>query len=237
MRFSDPLVPGTLLLREKRFLAHVRLDSGEEVIAHTNNSGRMTGCSNPGSRVWLSPADRPGRKLKWTWELVEVAPGVLAGINTILPNKLVAELVVAGRVPELGGGWMIRPEARFGEERSRVDLLLSRGDERVWLEVKNVTLVRDGAAAFPDAPTERGRKHLRELSRMVAAGDRAMLFFVVQRSDAVEVGPADDIDPAYGEALRGAMDAGVEVVSWMASVRPEEVVLDRPLPVRAIFRR
>ena len=100
MRFSDPLVPGTLLLREKRFLAHVRLDSGEEVIAHTNNSGRMTGCSNPGSRVWLSPADRPGRKLKWTWELVEVAPGVLAGINTILPNKLVAELVAAGRVPD-----------------------------------------------------------------------------------------------------------------------------------------
>lgn len=237
MRFLDPLVPGTLLLREKRFLAHVRLDSGEEVIAHTNNSGRMTGCSAPGSRVWLSPADRPGRKLKWTWELVEVTPGVLAGINTILPNKLVAELVSEGRVPELGEGWDIRPEARFGEERSRVDLLLSRGAERVWLEVKNVTLVRDGRAAFPDAPTERGRKHLRELSRMVAAGDRAMLFFVVQRGDAVEVGPADDIDPAYGEALRDAMDAGVEVVSWIAEVRPEEVALDRPLPVRAIFRR
>jgi sugar fermentation stimulation protein A len=232
VRFADPLVSGTLILREKRFLAHVRLDSGETVIAHTNNSGRMTGCSDPGSPVWLSPADRPGRKLKWTWEIVHVGPaGIPAGINTILPNKLVAETIAQGRISELPSDWDIRPEARYGEEGSRADLLLERGADRIWVEVKNVTLVRGRAALFPDAPTARGRKHLRELTRQVESGDRAVLFFVVQRGDADSVGVADDIDPDYGLALRQAAEAGVEILAWRASVSPEEIRLERPLPV------
>jgi sugar fermentation stimulation protein A len=222
-----------LILREKRFLAHVRLDSGDTVVAHTNNSGRMTGCSDPGSVVWLSPADKPGRKLKWTWEIVHVGPnGVPAGINTILPNKLVAEAIAAGRIPQLPSDWDIRPEARYGEEGSRADLLLSETHRKIWVEVKNVTLVRDGEASFPDAPTARGRKHLRELGRQVAAGDRAVLFFVVQRGDASSVGPAEDIDPAYGVAFKEAVDAGVEILAWSASVTPEEIRLARSLPVR-----
>jgi sugar fermentation stimulation protein A len=233
VRFADPLVRGTLILREKRFLAHVRLDSGETVVAHTNNSGRMTGCSDPGSAVWLSPADKPGRKLKWTWEIVHVGPDAIpAGINTILPNKLVAEAIKEGRIPELPANWAIRPEARYGDEGSRVDLLLSQGEQRIWVEVKNVTLVRSGAAAFPDAPSVRARKHLRELSRQVAAGDRAVLVYVVQRGDAKSVGPADDIDPDYGVALRQAAADGVEILAWQASVSPEEIRLDHSLAVR-----
>jgi len=222
-----------LILREKRFLAHVRLDSGETVVAHTNNSGRMTGCSDPGSVVWLSPADRPSRKLKWTWEIVHVGPSEIpVGINTILPNKLVAEAIAEGRIPELPSDWKIKAEARYGEEGSRADLLLTGPGQRIWIEVKNVTLVREEAAAFPDAPTARGRKHLRELGRQVAGGDRGVLFFVVQRGDANSVGPAGDIDPAYGVAFEEAVDAGVEVLAWSASVTPEEIRLDRPLPVR-----
>jgi len=183
-------------------------------------------------------------------ELVEVSEGVLVGVNTILPNKLVAAAVRTGLVPNLGEGWTIRPEARFGEENSRVDLLLERpvhprdGEstpefddpiERLWIEVKNVTLVRNEVAAFPDAPTSRGRKHLRELARQVQAGDRAMLVFVVQRNDATSVTSADDIDPEYGEELRAAARAGVELIALGASVTPEQVVLDRVLPVTCIL--
>jgi len=210
----------------------VRLESGETVIAHTNNSGRMTGCSDPGSLVWLSPADRPGRKLKWTWEIVHVGPdGIPAGINTILPNKLVAEAISRGQIPELPSDWSLRSEAPYGEEGSRADLLLESEGQKIWVEVKNVTLVRGGVASFPDAPSVRARKHLRELKRQVDLGDRALLFFVVQRADADSVAPADDVDPEYGSALRGVAAGGVEVIAWRAEVSPEEIRLDQPLPV------
>ncbi len=233
MRFPEALVPGVLLKREKRFIAHVRLDDGRLVRAHTNNTGRMTGCSDPGSRVWLSPADRPGRKLLWTWEIVHVGPeGVAAGINTLVPNRLVAEAIEAGKIPGLSSSGSLRAEARYGRENSRADLLLEDEGGRTWVEVKNVTLVRDRAACFPDAVTLRGRKHLRELEHQVESGDRSVLFFVVQRSDAVCVVPADDIDPDYGRALRQAASHGVEVLAWQAAVSPEEIVLERPLPVR-----
>jgi len=237
MRFPTPLVPGTLILREKRFLAHVRLDDGREVIAHTNNTGAMRGCSEPGSRVWLSPAPNPKRKLKWTWELVDVGGDVLAGINTILPNKLVAEAARAGVIEAFTSYDRVRTEVKYGAEGSRVDLLLERGDggvgDRWWVEVKNVTLV-DGAGhgSFPDSPTERGRKHLRELGAMVDAGERAGLLFVVQRSDIGDVSPADAIDPEYGAELRRVAAQGVEVMAWQADVTVEEVVLARELPVR-----
>jgi len=231
MEFPEPLVEGTLLLREKRFLAHVRLDDGREVIAHTNNSGAMTGCSTAGSRVWLSPANNPKRKLKWTWELVEAVPGVLAGINTQLPNQLAEDAVRAGLIPELRGFGSVRREVRYGAERSRIDLLLE-DPGKCWVEVKSVTLIRGEAAAFPDAVTERGRKHLRELAAMVEAGDSAALLFIVQRHDATHVVSADDVDPAYGEELRRAAAAGVQILAWQADVSPTGVALARPLPVR-----
>ena len=234
MNFSDPLVAGTLLRREKRFIAYVRLDDGREVVAHTNNSGRMTGCQDPGSRVWLSPADKPGRKLKWTWEIVYTGPDEVAvGINTLLPNALVEEAIVAGTISELQGYSSVRREVRYGSERSRIDLLLSDSAALAdaWVEVKNVTLVRGERALFPDAVTIRGRKHLRELSVQVAHGDRGVLVFVVQRSDAIEVAPADDIDPEYGAELRRAIDRGVEVFAYQAEVSPTRIELVRSLPV------
>lgn len=242
MRFPLPLIPGTLILREKRFLAHVRLDDGRTVIAHTNNTGGMRGCSTPGSRVWLSPADNPKRKLKWTWELVEVADSpasttpVLAGINTLLPNKLAHEAVLAGLIPALTGYDRVRTEVKYGSERSRIDLLLERGDgeqtERCWVEVKNVTLVRaNGRGAFPDAVTERGRKHLREMGEQVRLGDRAVLLWMVQRSDIRSVEPADSIDPKYGVELRRVAALGVEIIAMQADVTVEGVELVRELPV------
>jgi len=234
VEFSIPLVAGTLIRREKRFLAYVLLDDGREVVAHTNNSGSMKGCQDPGSRVWLSPADKPGRKLKWTWEIVHAGPQAVAvGVNTLMPNRLVEEGVTSGVVAELQGYSTIRREVRYGSERSRIDLLLSDGEELAdaWVEVKNVTLVRGERALFPDAVTTRGRKHLRELSAQVELGARGVLVFVVQRSDAVEVAPADDIDPEYGVELRRSMAAGVEVLAYQADVGPERIQLARSLPV------
>jgi sugar fermentation stimulation protein A len=234
MEFLCPLVAGTLIRREKRFLAYVRLDDGREVVAHTNNSGRMTGCQDPGSRVWLSPADKPGRKLKWTWEIVQVQPGGIAvGINTLAPNRLVEEGVLDGTIGELTGYSEIRREVRYGAERSRIDLLLdgAEGLPRAWVEVKNVTLVEGTRALFPDAVTTRGRKHLRELAAQVRAGDRGVLVFVVQRADARDVAPADAIDPAYGAELRRSARAGVEVLAYQAEVSTRAISLVRPLPV------
>jgi sugar fermentation stimulation protein A len=213
----------------------------------------MTGCSEPGSRVWLSPADRPNRKLKWTWEIVEVgSSSILVGINTLFPNELVREAIVDGTIDELLGYPRIRREVRYGKEGSRIDLLLERElpsvplqpggrrlaaggggtrSERAWVEVKNVTLVDGNRALFPDAVTVRGRKHLRELEGQVLAGDRGVLVFVVQRRDVSEVGPADAIDPDYGATLRHAASRGVEVLAYQATVGPEEIRIVRPLPV------
>jgi sugar fermentation stimulation protein A len=233
VQFPAPLVPGTLLRREKRFFAYVRLDDGREVVAHTTNTGRMTGCSAPGSRVWLSPADRPERKLKWTWELVEVAPGVKLGVNTVLTNRVAEEAILDGTIGALSGYATLRREVRYGQERSRIDLLL-QDDARpdCWIEVKSATLLAAaGRAEFPDAPTERGRKHLRELASMVRAGDRAVLLFVVLRGDAEVVAPADSVDPEYGAELRRAAAAGVELMAWRGEVTVEGIALVKALPV------
>jgi len=238
VRFEQPLIPGTLILREKRFLTHVRLDDGREVIAHTNNTGAMRGCSTPGSRVWLSPATNPKRKLKWTWELIEIADSpasptpVLAGVNTLLPNRLAKEAVERDVIPALRGYDSVTTEVKYGDEGSRIDLLLERPDARCWVEVKNVTLVdEDGVGAFPDAVTVRGRKHLRELAAMARRGDRAVLLWTVQRRDIHSVRPADEVDPAYGAALREAVADGMELMAWRADVTTEGIALVEALPV------
>jgi sugar fermentation stimulation protein A len=192
----------------------------------------MMGCREPGSRVWLSRAENPARKLAWTWELVE-ADGTLVGLHTGRSNGLVREAIESGVIAPLAGYGSIRNEVRYGEN-SRIDLLLdAAGKPPCWVEVKNVTAaVAGGVGYFPDAVTERGAKHLREMSRLVASGQRAVLCFCVQRGDVAEVRPADHIDPAYGQALRAAMTAGVEVIAWGARVTAEEIALWRSLPVR-----
>lgn len=222
---------GRLLARLNRFVVEVDLDDGRRVLAHCPNTGSMLGCRDPGSRVWLSPATNPERKLQWTWELVESA-GALVGIHTGRSNSLVREAIVAGRVPQLAGYERIRPEVRYGTN-SRIDLLLEGSDRPCcWVEVKNVTAAVDnGTAYFPDAVTTRGTKHLREMQERTKAGDRAAIVFCVQRRDVREVRPADHIDPIYGSALREALAAGVEAIALGAEVTPQRIELLRQLPV------
>ncbi|HEB66354.1 MAG TPA: DNA/RNA nuclease SfsA [Gammaproteobacteria bacterium] len=233
MRFETPLIPATLLRRYKRFLADVRLDDGREVTVHTPNTGAMTGCAEPGSRIWLRDTGNPDRKYPLAWELSTAPDGVLVGVNTHLANRLVREGIDSGIIDVLRGYSVIRQEVRYGEERSRIDLLLQEpGRADCYVEIKSVTLVRgEGEGAFPDAVSARGAKHLRELAGIVRGGDRAVLLFCVQRGDARVVRPAADIDPLYARTLAEAHAAGVEVYAWRASVSPEAIVLDTRLPV------
>ena len=230
MDLQRPLVEGRLLRRYKRFLADVELAGGEVVTVHCPNPGRMAGLDAPGSRVWLKAA-ASGRALRFGLELVE-ADGVLVGINTGYPNALVREALALGLIPELADYATLRPEVRYGSERSRIDLLLEdplRG--RCWVEIKNVHWKVGRFARFPDAVTTRGAKHLRELQAQVAIGGRAVMVYVVQRDDCAVFGLADRTDPAYALACRQAVAAGVEVVCYACTVTPEAIRLERPLPV------
>jgi sugar fermentation stimulation protein A len=233
MKFETPLIPGKLIQRYKRFMADVKLDSGEIVTAHCMNSGSMMGLTAPGNRVWLSPAQNPAAKLKWKWEIVEV-DGVPVGINTGHPNRLAAEAIEAGQVPELKGYRSLRREVKFGAENSRVDILLDGhegGRPATFVEVKNVTLRQAEAAAFPDAVTDRGTKHLRELAKVAQNGGRAVMFYLAQRNDCTHFTLADKIDPAYARAFRDAQAAGVEAIAYAFDVSPKEIRLARPLRI------
>ena len=233
MRFPAPLESAWLIRRYKRFLADVTLDDGSTLTAHCPNTGSMLGCHTPGARVWLSRSDNPKRKYAYTWEMVEVEDGVLVGVNTGRSNALVREAIESGVIAELGGYDDIRAEVRYGDEQSRVDFLLSRDDTRCYVEVKNVTAAVDrGIALFPDAVSTRGTRHLRELiGSLRVSRRRAVLCFCVQRPDVDEVRPADDIDPDYGRTLRDALDAGVEVIAYRATLSPDCVVLADRIPV------
>ncbi len=234
MKYPDPLIPGTLVKRYKRFLSDVALADGETVVAHCANSGTMLSVKEPGAEVWLSPATNPARKLRYTWELIRIGDG-LVGINTGLPNALVAEAVTAGAIPELADYEGLRREVEYGRN-SRIDLLLSAPDRPpCYVEVKNVTMRRGLApgtpAEFPDAVTARGTKHLVELTDMVDEGARAVMFYLVQREDCEEVRIADDIDPTYAAALTEAMSRGVEVLCYACRVRTDEVTVTHRLPM------
>jgi sugar fermentation stimulation protein A len=231
MLFAEPLVRGTLLRRYKRFLADVMLEDGREVTAHCANPGAMLGLNSPGSAVWLEPSADPRRKLGFAWRLVELGGGHFAGIDTGLPNRLVAEALAAGGIPGLAGYAAVRPEVRYGTG-SRVDFVLSGpGRADAYVEVKNVHLRRDGAAAeFPDSVTARGARHLRELAAIAAGGQRAVMLYVVQRTDCDVCRVAADIDPAYAAAFAQARAGGVEVLAHAARIGPEGVWLDRAMP-------
>ena len=237
MKFPDPLIRGRLIRRYKRFLADVELEdgakAGEVVTAHCANPGSMLSVNEPGSEVWLSPAHNPERKLKFTWELIRVG-GSLVGINTQLPNAIVAEAVEAGKFPELRGYPSLRREVKYGEN-SRIDLLLENDGDKCYVEVKNVTMKRDLAkdapAEFPDAVTARGAKHLVELATMVGLGHRAVMFYLVQRQDAKTFAIAQDIDPVYAKGLAVARKAGVEVLCYGCKLSKSEIRIDSPLPL------
>ena len=232
MLFPAPLVPATFVRRYKRFFADVVLTDGTELTAHCPNPGAMLGLNTPGLPAWLSVSDNPKRKLSHTLELVE-ADGSLVGINTLLPNRLVAEALEAGLIPELAGYASVRREVKYGKA-SRVDFLLedpARG--RCWLEVKNVHLMRTpGLAEFPDCVAARSTRHLEELADQVTAGDRAVALFVVQRTDCEAFSACADLDPAFARGLEAAAAAGVEVMAWACEVHPGEVTIRRALPWR-----
>jgi sugar fermentation stimulation protein A len=235
MRFATPLVPATLLRRYKRFLADVVLAGGEEVTAHVANPGAMTGLAAPGARVWLSRSDNPKRKLPWSWELVEVDFGggrELVGVNTVHPNGIVAEALAAGLIPELAGYATARREVRYGRN-SRVDVLLEEPARApCYVEVKNVHLMRrQGLAEFPDAVTARGAKHLDELAAMVAAGNRAVMLFLIQIGSAERFALAADIDPTYATAFARARAAGVEAIAWRCVITADGIDCARPVPI------
>lgn len=234
MKFNQVLLPGTLLRRYQRFLADVRLDDGRRVTAHTPNTGAMLGCCEPGARVWLSDSGNPGRKYPLGWELVETAPGALTGVNTGLANRLIAEGIENGVVTQLQGYDSMRREVRYGRENSRIDLLLEgAGRPACYVEIKNVTLARDGVGYFPDAVSERGSRHLRELAAVAAQGQRGVICFCAQRRDVHEIQPADEIDRRYGDTLRQVLEQGVEAIAWRADVSTEEIVIAAGLPVNS----
>ena len=231
MRFQTPLVPATLLRRYKRFLADIRLADGQEVTAHCANPGSMMGLAEPGMRVWVEPNDDPKKKLKYGWRLVEHPGGHFTGVDTAVPNRALREALLAGAVPGLEGYATVRPEQKYGEN-SRIDFLLSDpGRADCYVEVKSVTLSRQpGLAEFPDSVTARGLKHLQELSEVARAGDRAVMLFLVQRTDAERTGLAADIDPAYAAGFAAARAAGVEALAFGCNISPQEITLGAPLP-------
>ena len=232
MDFAVPLVRGHLVRRYKRFLADVMLDDGREVVTHCPNPGSMLGLAAPGQVVWLEPARGAGRKLDFGWRLVELEGGGFAGIDTAVPNRIVAEALRAGRVAELAGYPNVRPEVRYGAA-SRVDFLLTgAGLQDLYVEVKNVHLRRAGELAeFPDSVTARGTRHLHELAEMSRAGARAVMLYVVQRTDCRRMGFAADIDPVYARAFVEARAAGVEALAYGTRISTAAVTLGAALPV------
>ncbi|MEM8772790.1 MAG: DNA/RNA nuclease SfsA [Pseudomonadota bacterium] len=234
MKLPAPLHRGTLIKRYKRFLADIRLDTGEEITAHCANPGSMMGVSAPGSPVWVSEHRDKKRKLPWSWQLVEVDGGTLVAINTSNPNAIAAEAIESGAIPELSGYDRMRREVKYGEN-SRIDLLLEddrRG--RCYVEIKNVHLRRrSDLAEFPDSVTARGAKHLRELIRVVEAGERAVMLFIVQRGDCRRLRPAADLDPAYAAAFAEAAASGVEMLAYDCEITTAEVILRRALTIES----
>lgn len=229
MNFPTPLIPATLIKRYKRFLADCRLEDGREVTAHCANPGSMMGLAEPGSRIWLEPNDDPKKKLKYGWRLVEHETGDFTGVDTSLPNRMLKAALMAGEVPELVAP-MVRAEVKYGQN-SRIDFLLSGAGPDTYVEVKSVTLSRQtGIAEFPDSVTARGAKHMAELADMAKAGHRAVIFYLVQRTDAREVTIAGDIDPTYAQAVHVALDAGVEPLAYACEITPAGVSLGGRLP-------
>ena len=231
MNYTSSLIAGRLIRRYKRFLADIELEDGSIVVAHCANTGAMTGCQPDHARVWLSPANDPRRKTAYSWELVEVAGNVLCCINTSLTNKVVAEAIKQKTIAELADFDECRSEVKYGEEGSRIDFLLrnSQTEHLCFVEVKHVTLQLEGSlGAFPDAKSTRGQKHLRELMEQRKQGHRAVLLFVIMRSDITSIQPADHIDEEYGRLLRQAADEGVEILVYSTLITLQSITLAEP---------
>ncbi len=233
MEFPTPLVPGRLIRRWNRFLSEVELEAGGEIVrAHCPNPGSMMGLKEPGLRVWLEPNDDPKKKLKFGWRLVELSGGHWSGIDTAVPNRVVKEALEAQEIAPLADYTSVRPEVPYGT-KSRIDFLLSEaGQPDAFVEVKNVHLRREGDwAEFPDSVTTRGAKHLNELSLVAAGGYRAVMLYLIQRTDCARLKMASDLDPAYAQAFEEAADAGVEMLAFGTRIDRTGVWLGERIPL------
>ena len=228
MKFPINLIHGKLIKRYKRFLADVELDDGSIVVAHCTNSGTMKSCLEAGAEVYLTPVSDPKRKTKFTWEMIKIN-GDWVGINTGNPNKLAFEAISENKIPGLQGYKKVKREVKFGD--SRFDVYAENEKEKCFVEVKNVTLKEGKYALFPDAVTTRGQKHLKTLIEVKSKGMRAVMLYIVQRSDVEIFAPATGIDPDYAIALRDAVKSGVEVIVMQAKVTPQKIELVRKLQV------
>lgn len=238
MKFEAPLINGTLQQRYKRFLADVTLKNKDEVTAHCPNTGAMTGCAEPGFEVWLSSSDNPKRKYKHTWELAQNQRKEWIGINTGRANKLSVEAINGGIIAELQGYANLQQEVRYGEENSRIDILLTDPNkEDCFVEVKSVTLLdetsSDGQGLFPDTVTTRGQKHLRELIHIAKQGKRAVLLFLAQHTGIKKIAPASQIDPKYSELIAEALASGVEILSYGTHISETQIYVEKSLPFQS----
>jgi sugar fermentation stimulation protein A len=233
MRFHPPLEEGRLLRRYKRFLADIETVSGELLTIHCPNTGSMFNCMVEGGQVWFSRSNDPKRKLPGTWEISETPQGRLACVNTGRANGVIEEALYAGLITELNGFTGLKREVAYGQENSRIDFRLDYPGGPAFVEVKSVTLGFDGLAIaeFPDAVTQRGAKHLRELACLARDGIRAVQLYCVNLTGIEAVRPAEEIDPLYAAALREAVACGVEVLAYGVRLTAEEVCIDRRLDV------
>lgn len=227
IQFKQELVHGTLMKRYKRFLADVKLDDGSEVTAHCTNSGSMKSCLENGAEVYLTPVNDPKRKTKFTWEMIKIN-NEWVGINTSNPNIIAYNSIRDELIPELIGYSKVQREVKYGD--SRFDIYCENENEKCFVEVKNVTLKEGEYALFPDAVTTRGLKHLNTLIKVKESGFRAVMLYVIQRSDVKIFAPAVDIDPEYARTLKIAYKTGVEIIPVQAKVTPTEISLVKRLP-------
>ncbi|APB04410.1 sugar fermentation stimulation protein [Raoultella ornithinolytica] len=230
MLFNPPLQSAILIKRYKRFLADVVTPDGRELTLHCPNTGAMTGCATPGDTVWYSTSDNPKRKYAHTWELTQTQRGAIICVNTLRANILAKEAILAGNIVELSGYNTLKSEVKYGEEKSRIDIMLQAEErQNCYIEVKSVTLAENDSGYFPDAVTERGQKHLRELMSVAAAGDRAVILFAVLHSAIDRFSPAHHIDARYAQLLIEAQTKGVEILVYKAELSTEMMTLNKPI--------
>jgi len=228
MKFPAKVQKGILIQRYKRFLADIDLD-GQTITAHCANPGSMAGVKTEGSPVWVNPAQNPNRKLKWDWQVIEIG-SARACINTAMANPVVEAAINSDLIPELSGYGSLKREVKYGEN-SRIDIFLTDDAKPdCYVEVKNVTLSRKpGLAEFPDSPTKRGTKHLFELANMSRQGHRAVMFYLVNRTDCEAFSLARDIDPEYGKAFDQAQTAGVEMLVYGSQIAETAITIGQPI--------
>ena len=233
MRFQTKLIPAKLIRRYKRFLADCRLVNGQEVTAHCPNPGSMMDLAQPGMKIWLEPNDDPRKKLKYGWRLIEYNDGNFVGVDTSLPNKVLLTALKTGKIKSLSHYNKIHPEQRYGRN-SRIDFLLYSEGSQIgcYIEVKSVTLSRlSGRAEFPDSVTTRGAKHLEELTKVVQNGHRAIIFYLIQRTDCTQFSLASDIDPTYTNAHIHAAAMGVETLCYDTNINKTGVTINAPVAI------